>query len=38
MLVIIMHIYNHSSFVVTHRYLDVAQADLDWAYLSMELF
>ena len=36
--VVIMHIYNHSDFSVTKRYLGVEQDDLDKAYLGMELF
>lgn len=36
--VVIMHIYNHSDFAVTKRYLGVEQDDLDEAYLGMELF
>ena len=36
--VVIMHIYNHSDFAVTKRYLGVEQDDLDEAYCGMELF
>jgi len=37
-LAVIVRIYNHSSFVVTLRYLGVEQDDLDKAYLGVELF
>lgn len=36
--VILMEVYNHSSYEITKRYLGVAQDDLDKAYLETELF
>ena len=36
--VMLMDIYNHSSFDITRRYLGIAQEDRDKVYLSMALF
>ena len=36
--VMLMDIYNHSSFEITRRYLGIAQDDRDKVYLSMEFF
>jgi len=36
--VILMDIYNHSSFEITRRYLGITQDDRDKVYLKMELF
>lgn len=35
---VIVRIYNHSSFLITLRYLCIEQDDLDKAYLGLELF
>lgn len=36
--VILMEVYNHSSYEITKRYLGVTQNDLDRAYLDTPLF
>jgi len=36
--VLLMDIFNHSSFDITRRYLGIMQDDRDVVYLSMEMF
>ncbi|MDR1616153.1 MAG: tyrosine-type recombinase/integrase, partial [Syntrophomonadaceae bacterium] len=36
--VMLMDIYNHSSFEITRRYLGISQDDRDKVYLAMALF
>ena len=36
--IMLMDIFNHSSFEITRRYLGISQDDRDKIYLNMELF